>query len=176
MLVSGPANGTLTLNPDGSFSYTLNANSHGSDSFTYKANDGLVDSNVATVTVTVNPMDNAHGFYGNVTFTASTAEQPGPIGTVVSAKVGGVAWGFATIAEAGVYGGPETFDPKLLVRGDVASRSMVEFYANGLKANQTHPFRSGDLTQLELTVPIPTPVDRAVSTDAQGVVQGDILW
>ena len=59
VLVSGPANGTLTLNPDGSFSYTPNANSNGSDSFTYKASDGLVDSNVATVTITVSAANDA---------------------------------------------------------------------------------------------------------------------
>jgi VCBS repeat-containing protein len=33
----GPANGTLTLNPDGSFSYVPNANFAGQDSFTYQA-------------------------------------------------------------------------------------------------------------------------------------------
>jgi hypothetical protein len=49
-LVSGPANGTVTLNADGSFTYTPKAGFVGSDSFTYTAND--VDttrsSNVAT--------------------------------------------------------------------------------------------------------------------------------
>ncbi len=49
----GTANGTLTLNADGSFSYMPNANWHGTDTFTYKVNDGELDSNVATVTITV---------------------------------------------------------------------------------------------------------------------------
>src|SRR5204862_277029 len=40
VLVSGPSNGSLTLNADGSFSYTPNANFNGSDSFAYRANDG----------------------------------------------------------------------------------------------------------------------------------------
>lgn len=53
VLVSGPAHGTLTLNPDGSFTYTPSANFSGADSFTYKANDGQADSNVATVSLTV---------------------------------------------------------------------------------------------------------------------------
>ena len=39
-LVGGPAHGTLTLNADGSFTYTPTANYNGTDSFTYKANDG----------------------------------------------------------------------------------------------------------------------------------------
>src|SRR5262249_19853486 len=36
-VVTGPAHGTLTLNADGSFSFTPQANFHGTDSFTYKA-------------------------------------------------------------------------------------------------------------------------------------------
>ncbi|NOG48609.1 MAG: tandem-95 repeat protein [Chloroflexi bacterium] len=59
VLVVGPTNGTLTLNGDGSFIYTPNANFNGSDTFTYKANDGTADSNVATVTITVNPVNDA---------------------------------------------------------------------------------------------------------------------
>ena len=53
-LVSGPANGTLSLNPNGSFTYTPDDLFTGTDSFTYRANDGAVDSNLATVTITVN--------------------------------------------------------------------------------------------------------------------------
>ena len=47
--VSAPSHGTLTLNADGSFSYTHDGSETTSDSFTYKANDGLLDSNIATV-------------------------------------------------------------------------------------------------------------------------------
>ena len=53
--VGGPSHGTLTLNPNGSFTYTPHAFFVGVDSFTYKAYDGHVHSNVATVTVTVAP-------------------------------------------------------------------------------------------------------------------------
>jgi hypothetical protein len=52
-LVDGPANGSLSLNVDGSFSYTPNAGFTGSDSFTYKASDATTDSNTATVSITV---------------------------------------------------------------------------------------------------------------------------
>ena len=52
--ITGPANGSLTLNADGSFSYTPNAGFLGSDSFTYRASDGAVSSEVATVSITVN--------------------------------------------------------------------------------------------------------------------------
>lgn len=53
ILVSGPANGILIVNANGSFNYSPNAGFVGSDTFTYVANDGVVNSNVATVTITV---------------------------------------------------------------------------------------------------------------------------
>ncbi len=52
---ASPAHGTLTLNADGSFTYTPAANFVGTDSFTYKASDGLETSGTATVTITVAP-------------------------------------------------------------------------------------------------------------------------
>src|SRR5262249_43973384 len=58
-LVSGPAHGALTLNADGTFTYTPIANYNGPDSFTYKANDGSADSNVATVSIDVAPVNDA---------------------------------------------------------------------------------------------------------------------
>lgn len=56
-LVGGTSNGGLTFNPDGSFSYTPNANFNGGDSFTFKVNDGTVDSNVATINISVNAVN-----------------------------------------------------------------------------------------------------------------------
>src|SRR5205814_983214 len=55
VLVSGPAHGTLTLNPDGSFTYTPAAGFTGIDTFTYRANDGTADSNAVLVNITVLP-------------------------------------------------------------------------------------------------------------------------
>jgi VCBS repeat-containing protein len=53
ILVTDVQNGTLTLNADGTFTYTPDAGFDGEDSFTFKANDGELDSNVATFTITV---------------------------------------------------------------------------------------------------------------------------
>ncbi len=58
-LVDAPQHGSVTLNADGTFSYTPTANFHGTDSFSYKANDGHADSTLATVAVTVDPVNDA---------------------------------------------------------------------------------------------------------------------
>ncbi len=57
-LGAGPANGTVTLALNGSFTYTPAASFSGTDSFTYTASDGTAASNVATVTITVTPVSN----------------------------------------------------------------------------------------------------------------------
>ena len=56
--VTTTQNGTLVLNLDGSFVYTPNANFFGTDTFSYRLTDPrLVSNNIATVTITVNPVN-----------------------------------------------------------------------------------------------------------------------
>jgi len=52
-LATGPAHGGLSLNVDGSFTYTPDAGYIGPDSFTYRATDGAAASQPATVTLTI---------------------------------------------------------------------------------------------------------------------------
>ena len=59
VLVSTVSHGTLTLTNNGGFTYTPTTNYNGSDSFTYKASDGQTNSSVATVTITINPVNDA---------------------------------------------------------------------------------------------------------------------
>jgi VCBS repeat-containing protein len=56
-VATGPAHGTLTFNANGSFTYTPAANYNGPDTFSYRANDGTAQSNPATVTITVTPVN-----------------------------------------------------------------------------------------------------------------------
>ena len=53
-VVSGPSHGSLSGTAP-NLTYTPAAGYSGSDSFTFKANDGKVDSNTATVSITVTP-------------------------------------------------------------------------------------------------------------------------
>src|SRR5207302_658693 len=57
-IVGAPAHGALSgVAP--TVTYTPAANYNGPDSFTFKANDSTLDSNVATVTLTVTPVNDA---------------------------------------------------------------------------------------------------------------------
>ncbi len=60
-LVAGPAaeKGTLAFNADGTYTFTPAQDFNGEVAFTYKANDGAANSNVATVTLTVHPANDA---------------------------------------------------------------------------------------------------------------------
>ena len=59
--VDEPDNGTLTLNPDGTFTYTPDPEFEGTDTFQYEVCDDGIPSqcDTATVTITVNPVNDA---------------------------------------------------------------------------------------------------------------------
>ncbi|WP_421919910.1 Ig-like domain-containing protein [Marinifilum sp.] len=52
-----PANGTVVVNSDGTYTYTPNADFFGTDTFTYTLEDEDGDQDTATVTITVNPVN-----------------------------------------------------------------------------------------------------------------------
>jgi Ca2+-binding RTX toxin-like protein len=57
-LVTGPSHeSSFMLNVNGSFTYTPELNFFGTDTFTYRAFDGAEFSNLATVTITVHPVN-----------------------------------------------------------------------------------------------------------------------
>ena len=73
-----PNHGLLTLNADGSFTYQPNANYNGLDTFSYIARDSQgANSTPATVTLTINPVNDAPSFTrgANQTATVTTGAQ-----------------------------------------------------------------------------------------------------
>ncbi len=66
-----PANGSVTVAANGSFTYTPDANFNGTDSFTYTVSDGAGGTDTATVTLQVAPVNDAPEARGDV---ASTEE------------------------------------------------------------------------------------------------------
>ncbi len=76
--VTQPAHGTLSLQPDGTFTYTPAADFYGLDSFTFKANDGKLDSNIATISITITPDPQA-----NLSLSPASIPENQPSGTTV---------------------------------------------------------------------------------------------
>lgn len=129
ILVSGPVHGVVTLNPDGSFTYTPAPGYSGPDSFTYNANDGTVDSASATVNITVNPANHAPVANDDAYSTNSgvnlNVAAPGALGNdtdadgnaLTAALVTGPAHGMVTLNANGsftykpalAYAGPDSF-------------------------------------------------------------------
>jgi VCBS repeat-containing protein len=113
--VSGPAHGSLAINGDGSFTYTPAANFNGSDSFTYRATDGSLQSNVATVSITVNPVNDAPVANNDSSSTNEdtplTVAAPGVLGndtdvdgpTLTASLVGGSAHGTLALNSNGSF-------------------------------------------------------------------------
>ena len=54
-----PTNGTVTINSDGSFTYTPITDFHGSDQFQYQVRDNLLQSAIGTVSLTINPVNDS---------------------------------------------------------------------------------------------------------------------
>ena len=72
-LVSGTSNGTIALDPDGSFVYLPDADFVGEDGFRYQTSDGELVSSIAPVTLTV-MSTNASPIANDDAFVASQAE------------------------------------------------------------------------------------------------------
>jgi VCBS repeat-containing protein len=57
--LTDPTHGTLNFSSNGSFTYMPDANYNGTDSFTYYCTDGLLNSNIASVNITITPVNDA---------------------------------------------------------------------------------------------------------------------
>ncbi len=74
--ITDPQSGSVTLNANGSFTYTPAAGFTGTASFTYKASDGTAQSNAATVSITVQATSTP-----GLTDTTTADFQAGTLGT-----------------------------------------------------------------------------------------------
>ena len=167
VLNTGPANGVLTLNAGGSFTYTPAAGFNGSDSFTYAANDGTVNSNVATVTIGVNAVNDApvavDDSYSTTEDTALTIAAPGVLGNdtdadgdALTAVLGtGPANGALTLNTSGAF----TYTPN----ADFNGSDSFTYFANDGTVN------SATAATVTITVnavnDVPVAVDDAYATD-----------
>ncbi|HSJ70873.1 MAG TPA: Ig-like domain-containing protein [Acidimicrobiia bacterium] len=113
--VSDPVHGSVTVNPDGSFTYVHDGSESVSDSFTYRPVQNGVQGSVAVVSITVDPVNDA-----------PVAVDDGPFAV-------GVAGGSFTLPVPGVLGNdsdPEG-DPLTAVKVSDPSHGTVTLNANG---------------------------------------------
>jgi PKD repeat protein len=87
-------NAIITNAQTGSYSYTPNRNVSGIDRFTYKANDGIADSNIGTVNVTIVPANDAPV---TVDGTIATNEGLPANGTLIATDIDGDALSYALV-------------------------------------------------------------------------------
>jgi FtsP/CotA-like multicopper oxidase with cupredoxin domain len=131
-LVSDVFSGTLTLAANGSFIYTPNTDFNGSDQFTYVANDGGPDSNVATVSITVTPVNDpptaVADAYDAVEGTTLNVAAPGVLGNdsdidgdPLTAATSGIPPTELTLNVDGSF----SFDASALLAGDSATFDYV---------------------------------------------------
>ncbi|GAI67067.1 unnamed protein product, partial [marine sediment metagenome] len=97
-----------------------------------------------------------HAFYGALEVNGSDAAP----GYTVEARGEGVTIGIAgnpiETTEVGRYGSVDPLGAKLAVQGDISAGTTLTFYVNGKSTGQTAKWCSGGITELDLTVTIPT--------------------
>jgi VCBS repeat-containing protein len=153
VLVSGPAHGTLTLNPDGSFTYDPDDDFPGptdtpTDSFTYMVNDGWNDSNVATVTLE---------------FNAPMTWKVNIVPNMINLKSNGVFIAFITL--------PKQYRAEDVVEGSVACQgaSAVRLFRHSKLFPQTFGaiFRTQGLTDVKVKDKVTLTVTGTVISEGQ---------
>ena len=111
-VVTTTSHGSLTLNPNGSFTYVPSSGFFGTDSFTYRDSDGLALSNVATVNINVHaPPVAVNDSYVMVQGQTLTVAAPGVMtndsasggGTLVALLVTGTGHGTLTLNSDGSF-------------------------------------------------------------------------
>ena len=129
VLVTGPAHASsFDLGADGSFVYTPAADYSGADSFTYKANDGSLDSNVATVSITVKPVNDVP-FIAAQTFSIAENSANGAVLGIVVASDADAGQTLAYAITAGNTGGAFAIDPATGAL-TVATSGALDYEAN----------------------------------------------
>ena len=158
----------LTNAATGTYTYTPNSNVFGTDTFTFTANNGTSDSNVATVTVTIAPVNDAPVAHDGAltvvagrsavgTLVATDVDNPGP----TYAIVGNATKGAATLTDAatGAYeyfanvgaSGTDTFT---FTANDGALTSNVAAVTVTIAAAAQPPIARTDLVTTFLDTPV----------------------
>ncbi|MFA7199198.1 MAG: hypothetical protein WC093_07885, partial [Methanoculleus sp.] len=107
-----------------------------------------------------------HVFYGGVTIAGS----PAPVGTEITARIGGIECGSIQIVDAGQYGShDESLGNRLVVAATAdQAREAIAFFVNGVAAQETANFTSGAVTALDLSAAAGESTPTPTSTPGNG--------
>ena len=98
---TAPLHGTATVNANGTIRYTPALNYNGSDSFAYTVSDGIAISGTATVTLTVNPVNDAPVALAG---TLTPAEDVATNGTLVATDVDSATLTYSVVSQTNAHG------------------------------------------------------------------------
>lgn len=132
-IVDGPDHGTLAFNTDGTFVYTPFDDFNGADSFTFKANDGSADSNVATVNLIVDPVDDIFYFADGTLDPSATKAPAKPNEMIAGSGIPANHFGIVHNADAGIELGL-----KVHHRFDVNNPNILHSDADGYADGELH--------------------------------------
>ncbi len=149
VLTAGSSNGTLALNPDGSFLYTPNQNFNGVDSFTYAASDGSLASSPVTVTIVVVPAPDAPvlATLGNQTIAEGSLlslalSASDPDGEMLSFSASGLPSGAVLDPLSGSFSWTPGYD-----QAGIYTLSFTATDPTGLNASETLTITVSDVSQ-----------------------------
>ncbi|PPD57305.1 tandem-95 repeat protein [Dehalogenimonas etheniformans] len=162
-IVGNPSHGALGTVSGNSVTYTPAANYNGSDSFTFKANDGTVDSNTATVNITINAVNDA------------------PVATNVTTSTNEDTAKAITLTATDVDGNPLTYSiigsPSHGTLGTVSGSSVTYTPAANYYGSDSFTFKANDgtvdsnIATVNITITsvndLPVADGKTVSTDFQ---------
>ena len=191
VLVSGPAQGALTLNSDGSLRYdpgaTFQSLAGGQSSavtFTYLTRDGTSESSTATVTVTVKGVNDApvvrSDQYTTDENTVLTVAAPGVLANDTDAENQALAAHLVSGPTAGTLSAPLAgdgsfaFDPRVAFDGlDTGQSATATFVYRAVDAQGGEA--EGQVTVTVVGVGLPVAVNDEVTTDEDTAVAVDVL-
>ncbi len=159
---TGPAHGTVTVHPNGSFLYTPTAGYSGPDNFNYTDTDAYGRTSSAAVDVTIDPI---------ALDVTGSGPGPGAIHVTPPAPTGTGPFTYDMVTTPPAGDGTATIDP---TTGEITFTPTVGFHGTVPTFTYTVTDASSDVSapaSIDLTVGAPTP---PVAHNASGTTRADV--
>ncbi|MEM7319878.1 MAG: Ig-like domain-containing protein, partial [Pseudomonadota bacterium] len=164
-LVSGPENGVLALQPDGTFAYTPNLNFNGEDRFTFAVSDETGATETGTVTVNILPVNDAPTAEDSA---VALSEDGSALGVITGADIDGDPLSYS------IETAPASGQLVLLQDGTYAYTPNADFEGtDSFQVRVSDPDGAFDIAQVNVTVSAVNDVPVISTTPGQD--QGAII-